>query len=129
MASNVSETSGFSDLIHLSAEKVQQLEIVLESILALPIAQETYAQIIDGERIRRSLLDGSTQGSSTETAIVSDRPKPSSWAIHQYKEFMKGFVDTLKINTEVCRHSASIDHCSHTDFDVAGPEVSKCALG
>lgn len=102
----MNEAPGFSDLIHLSAEKLQQLEVVLESILALPIAQETYAQIIDGERIRQPLLDSSTQGSSTEdssaeTAIVSDRPKPSSWAIQQYRKFMKDFVDTLKINTEV----------------------------
>ena len=98
----MSESSGLSDLIHLSAEKLRQLEIVLESILALPIAQDTYAQIIDGECVRQSLPDGSTQGSSTETAIVSDRPKPTSWAIQQYREFMKDFVDTLKINTEVC---------------------------
>ena len=129
MGSNVSEVPGLSGLIHLSAEKLRQLEIVLESILALPVAQDTYAQIIDGERIRQPLLDGSTQGSSTETAIVNDRPKPSNWAIQQYKEFMKGFVDTLKINTEVCWRSTLIDHCPHIDFDVAGPEVPECALG
>ena len=96
------EASGCSDLIHLSAEKLQQLETVLESILALPIAQETYAQIIDGKRIRQTPLDGSTQESSTETAIVSDRPKPSRRAIQHFKEFMKDFVDTLNINTEAC---------------------------
>lgn len=46
MGSNVNKVSTFTDLANLEAKKLQQLETVLTSILALPIARDTYAQII-----------------------------------------------------------------------------------
>ena len=37
----------FGDLINLGVEKLQELDTILKIILASPIAQDTYAQIID----------------------------------------------------------------------------------
>ena len=49
MESKINQASSYSYLFHLGADKLQQLDIVLMSILTLPIAQDTYAQIIDGK--------------------------------------------------------------------------------
>lgn len=49
MASTLNHLSGFSNLLHLSVEKLQQLDVVLKSILALPIAEDIFAQVIDGK--------------------------------------------------------------------------------
>ena len=82
MESSTNEVSGFTELTHLSAEKLQPLDAVLKSILALPIAHETFAQIIDGN----------TWNSN-----------PGHRARGRYKEFIKQFsADILKLDTRVC---------------------------
>ena len=82
MRSNFNQVSEFSDLFHLSANKLQQLDTVLKSILALPIAQDTYAQIIDGNPTWHST--------------------PNHKARQQYEEFRKSFIaQTLKLNKRV----------------------------
>lgn len=70
--------------IHLlSAEKLKQPETVLTSVLAMPIARNTYAQIID-------------------RSVVRDHSKISDDAIQQYEEIRKGFTArALKIDTQV----------------------------
>ena len=70
----------FADLAHLSAQKLQQLDRVLSSILALPIAQDTLAQISDGKINWQSSL--------------------SHVAREQYEIFKRAFsVRVLKLNT------------------------------
>lgn len=88
MESNVSEVPKFVDLAtaNLSVEKFQQLETVLTFILALPIARNTYAQIIDGKN----------------TNISSDYPKPSDRAMRLYEDFRTAFkFQSLKIDSQV----------------------------
>lgn len=83
MESNVTEVSTWPGISNLSAEKLQQLETVLTSILTMPIARNTYAQIIDG-------------------SVVRDHSKISDEAIQQYEEIRKGFTArALKIDTQV----------------------------
>ena len=82
MASTLNQLSGVSDLLHFSVEKLQQLDVVLKSILALPIAEDTFAQILDGR--------------------PSWQSKPSDEARQQYGEFRKAFsVQALKLNAQV----------------------------
>lgn len=82
MASTLKHLSGFSDLLHLSVEKLQQLDVVLKSILALPIAEDTFAQILDGK--------------------PSWQSKPSDEARRRYGEFRKAFsIQALKLNAQV----------------------------
>lgn len=47
MESRVSRIFTFAGPTTLSAEKLQQLETLLTSILAMPAAQDTYAHLID----------------------------------------------------------------------------------
>lgn len=48
MESRVSHISTFAGPTTLGAEKLQQLETLLTSILAMPAAQDTYGHLIDG---------------------------------------------------------------------------------
>ncbi len=83
METNVTEVSTWPDISTLGAEKLQQLETIMTSILAMPIARDTYAQIIDG-------------------SVVHDHSKISDKAIQQYEEIRKGFTArALKIDTQV----------------------------
>ena len=82
MASTLNHLSGSSDLLHLSVEKLQQLDVVLKTILALPIAEDAFAQIIGG--------------------TPSWQSKPSDEARQQYGEFRRAFsVQALKLNAQV----------------------------
>ncbi len=83
MESNVTEVFAWTGISNLSAEKLKQLETVLTSILAMPIARDTYAQIIDG-------------------SVVRDHSKISDKAIQRYEEIRKGFTPrALNIDTQV----------------------------
>ena len=83
MESKLTEVSPSPGLTNLSPEKLQPLEAALTLILAMPIARDTYAQIINGTNGR-------------------DHPSPSNEAIQQYEEIRKGFtVRALKIDTKV----------------------------
>lgn len=111
LESNANEMPGFGDLKNLSAEKLQELETVLTSILNLPVARETYAQLIDGKPIRTPYSDDiKAKKSHTRTVtIVSDNPKISDWAIQQYEELRTNFIATfpphgLKIDLKVPIH-------------------------
>ena len=110
MESKSNQASSYSYLFHLGADKLQQLETVLMSILALPIAQDTYAQIIDGKRSWQS--------------------KPSHRARQRYEEFRKNFsAQTLKLNTQVRCRCSSAGYTARADFDLADWKVSTCAPG
>ena len=111
------EMPNFNDLTNLSAGKLHELETVLASILSLPIACETYAQIIDGKPTRTAHSDDIKAHKSHlwETIIVSNDSKPSDWAMQEYEKFRttfmttfppKGFIIDLKVRTPFL----SVDH-------------------
>ena len=84
----------FGDLSNLSAEKLQELEKLLELILALPIARDTYAQIIDGTPTRTPYSDDikARRSPLNETIIVSDNSKPTDRALQLYQEIRTTFA-------------------------------------
>ncbi|CAF9935560.1 MAG: hypothetical protein ALECFALPRED_006476 [Alectoria fallacina] len=94
VASPSYEMPGFGDLSNLSPEKLQELETVLTSILALPVARETYAQIIDGTPTRTPYSNDikAFRSHLMETIIVSDNSKPSDRAMQQYEEIRTAFA-------------------------------------
>ena len=108
MSSNISKDPGFTELSNLSSEKLQLLDTVLASILALPIAQDTFAQIIHGKAAWQS--------------------SPSQRAREQYKIFRKSFsAQVLKLDTQFRRHDINSVYISSADIDIADSKVSKCA--
>lgn len=82
------QVPGFGDLTNVSAEKLQELETVLQRILALPIARDTYAQIIDGTPTRTPFSDEIKKSGSTfyKTIIGSENSKPTDKAMQKYEE-------------------------------------------
>lgn len=102
------EIPTFGDLTNVSAEKLQELETVLAAILALPLARETYAQIIDGtptrtawsDEIQRELND--CESRSWEKTIVSGNAKPSDQAVEQYEMIRTTFgPQNLRVDLKV----------------------------
>ena len=83
MEPNAVENPTFGDPTNLSVEKLQELETLLESIRAFPLARDTYAQIIDGSPIRTPVSDDikADESSLRETIIVGDKTKPSDHAL------------------------------------------------
>lgn len=85
MKSNIKNDIGFTELANLSSEKSQQLDTVLKSILALPIAKDIFAQIIHGKPTWQS--------------------NPDQVAREQYNRFRKNFsAQGLKLDTYVRPH-------------------------
>lgn len=105
--SNTSEMPIFGDLTNLSPEKLRELETVLNSILALPVARETYAQIIDGKPIRTPYSEDikALRSHLRETIIVKDNPKPSDQAMQLYEEIRTKFApQTLEIDLKLAQN-------------------------
>ncbi|CAD6593633.1 MAG: hypothetical protein ASARMPREDX12_007362 [Alectoria sarmentosa] len=92
MASRAADVSGFGDLTNVSAERLQELEILLRSILALPIAKTTYAQIIDGMPTRTYFSDEYRDSDYYTTIIDSDKVKPSDQAMEEYEKMKTTFA-------------------------------------
>ena len=110
MESTTNKILDSANLSLLSTEKLQELDRVLRAILALPIAQDTYAQIIYGKRTWES--------------------NPSPEAREQYDEFRKAFVtQALKLDTQVRRRCTPTDQTSHVDFSIADRKLPKHAAG
>ena len=105
MESLANQNPTFGDLSNLSIEKLQELDTILTSILALPIARNTYAQIIDGIPTRTAYSDDIKAHRShlNETIIVGDNAKPSDRAIREYEKIRTGFtLHVLRIDLMVC---------------------------
>ena len=100
MDSPVVKMPTFADLANLDTDKFQQLESTLAFILALPAAQDTYAQLIDGTPTWQSYVRD--PGFPDEITIVSDRPNPSDEAIQQYEEIRTGLtLHAIKMDVNV----------------------------
>ncbi len=82
------QVPGFGDLTNVSVEKLQELETVLQRILALPIARDTYAQILDGTPTRTPFSDEIKETGSTfyKTIIDSNKTTPTDKAMQKYEE-------------------------------------------
>lgn len=108
----------FGDLSNLSAEKLQELETVLKSVLALPIARDTYAQIIDGTPTRTPYFDDikARRSRLKETIILSDSLNPTDQAMQLYEEIRTTFAPQgLKIDLKARTSSLIIVHLIKPD--------------
>ena len=100
---------GFGDLTNVSSEKLEELETALGVILALPIARDVFAQIIEGTPTRTPFSDKIKQSKSTfrRTVIVNDNAKPSDKAVQEFEEIRSAFTpQNLIIDVKV--HTLSI---------------------
>ena len=130
--SNPGEMPDIGDLSNLSAEKLQELETLLKSILALPIARDTYAQIIDGTPTRTPYSDDikAFRSPLRKTIIVNDNSEPSGRAMQLYEETRTTFAPQgLKIDLKACTSSLMIFHFINPDSNTAGARLPKCATG
>ena len=104
MESYINTMPTFGDLSNVSVEKLQELNSVLAKILALPIAQDTYAQIIDGKPTRTPYSDQNkaSQSRSGKINSISGTSKPSDQAIQEYEKIRKAFApENLFIDLKV----------------------------
>ena len=85
MESYASKVPTFGDLTNLSVEKLQELDDVLKTILTLPIAQEIYAQIIDGNPTHPIYPN-------ERTSSVSGKSKPTNHALQEYEKIRNTFA-------------------------------------
>lgn len=99
------QVPGFGDLTNVSVEKLQDLKTVFQHVLAMSIARDTYAQIIDGTPTRTPFSDEMKKINSTfyKTIIDSDKTKPTDKAMQKYEEVQpkiepQDLVIDLKVN-------------------------------
>ena len=81
------------DLVNLACitpEKLERLEATLATILTSSVAEETYAQLIDGNPTRSSFYEN-YGGENLENTNVSDLDKPSSQAIQSFQDIRASF--------------------------------------
>lgn len=99
-----SDMPSFGDLTNVDPEKLQDLETVLTTIRALPIARDTLAQVIEGRPTRTPFSDEFKKSRSTfhKTIIVNDNVKPSHKAVQKFDEIKTAFApQDLIIDLEV----------------------------
>ena len=94
MESIASHMPSFGHLTNIDPEKLQDLETVLTTILALPIARDTLAQVIEGTPIRTPFSDEIKKSKSTfrKTIIVGDNVKPRHEAVQKFDEIKTAFA-------------------------------------
>ncbi len=87
----------FGDLTNVSVEKLQELNTVLARILALPLARDTYAQIIDGKPTR-NLYPENPEGSKTSQSgsgkgsSADGNSEPTDRPMEEYEKIRKAFT-------------------------------------
>lgn len=94
MESIASDMPSFGDLTNVDPEKLRDLETVLTTILALPIARDTLAQVIEGRPTRTPYSDEIRNSTLPfhKTIIVSDNLKPSHKALQKFEEIKQAFA-------------------------------------
>ena len=94
MESYANEMPNFGDLTNVSVEKLEELNAVLATILALPVARDTYAQIIDGKPTRTPYSEDNkaSQSGTGNIRSVSGRSKPTDRALQEYEKIRKAFA-------------------------------------
>ena len=118
MESYVNTMPTFGDLTNVSVEKLQELNAVLAKILALPIARDTYAQIIDGKPTCTPYSDKDK----------ASQPQPTEQAMQEYEKIRKAFApENLLIDLKV-RDPSILVHLKRPNSDTAGSRVPKRAV-
>ena len=121
MESYTSNAPTFGDLTNLSVEKLQELNTVLKTILALPVAQEIYAQIIDGNPTHPIYPN-------KRTSSVSGKSKPSNQALQEYEKIKNTFASQdLLIDLKV--RDPFLVLYPQTELNIARSRLSKYAVG
>ena len=85
MESYASKGPTFGDLTNLSVEKLQELDTVLKTILALPIARDIFAQIIDGNPTHPVYPN-------ERMSSVSGNSKPTDQVLREYENIRNTFA-------------------------------------
>ena len=104
----------FGNLTNVDPQKLQDLETVLTAILALPIARDTFAQIIEGTPTRTPYSDEIKKSNDPyiKTIITSDKVKPSLEAVQIFEEIKAGFAPQDLIMDLKVRHLSILRLCS-----------------
>ena len=111
----------FGDLTNLGVEKLQELDTVLKTILTAPIAQDIYAQIIDGNP-RHPVYP------NEKTSSISGNLKPSDRALQEYEKIRKSFASQdLLIDLRVRDSPGS--WFPQTELNIARSRLSKYTVG
>ena len=94
MESFVNNQTSFGNLTNVDPKKLQDLEIVLTTILALPIARDAFAQVIEGMPTRTPYSDDIKKSKNplNKTIIISDDVKPSHKAVQKFDEIKAAFA-------------------------------------
>ena len=93
MESSNNKMPTFGDLTNLSVEKLEELNTVLTTILALPVARDAYAQIIDGKPTRTPYSEVNLRQSKTgKINSISGHSKPPDQAFEEYEKIRKAFT-------------------------------------
>ena len=104
----------FGNLTNVDPKKLQDLEAVLTAILALPVARDTFAQIIEGRPLRTPYSDEikKSKDPSIKTIIISDNVKPSHKAVQRFEEIKAAFAPQDLIMDLKVRHLSILRLCS-----------------
>ena len=114
MESFCNNQPSFGNLTNVDPQKLQDLETVLTAILSLPIARDTFAQIIEGRPTRTPYSDEikETKGPSIKTIIISDNVKPSHEAVQRFEGIKAAFAPEELIMDLKVRHLFILRLCS-----------------
>ena len=93
MESFVKDKASFCHLTNVDPNKLQDLETVLTTILALPIARDTFAQVIEGRPTRTPYSDEIKKSKDPfeKTIIIGDSVKPNHEAVQRFEEIRAAF--------------------------------------
>lgn len=120
---NMDHITNFADLTHLDNAKFQILQNTVKSILTSTIAEDSFAQIIDGQPTRLSFEKNFNYDRPLyDAAGVSEATEPSPKSLQLFRTIRADFaLQGLKINAQVCHPPTSIPEeielCElHSDF-------------
>ena len=112
MESKAYEHPAFGDLTKIHPEKLQELETILTFILSLPVARETFSQIITGST-RSAPYSGDIKSNNgfDKPTTEDDDATSRDQAMREYEEVRKAFaVQRLKIDLNVRSPSLTYLH-------------------
>ena len=90
-----------TDLSNLDVDKLRCLERTLASILATAVAEDIFAQIIDGRPTRPSFIKN--YGYTVDDSTISDKTEPSEESTQLFQEIRAGFTpQILLLEIKVC---------------------------
>lgn len=102
----------FADFADLSTEKLEIIERTLRAILYSPVAEETFAQIVDAKPTRPSFFRNYGGREFMSNSNVSDLERPREEAIRFFHEIRANFsLLSLKIDAKVRQSSLHLEKC------------------